>query len=227
MQMTEKSGESMTGIKFFKRSVDGRGGWTRITPADHMDPDFGCGPVCFSDISISQGRYVCGVSKENNTVYMCHTSDCNGRNWVLISPEITLTQIDAGAEEVWRVNANNHIFRRPVNGSGEWNIVSGEMRYISASGRDYIWGIAPNDSLYNCEKPCTGDWQYVGGCFRQIDAEDNNLVGVTIFNVTLALNVRGSSSTNPLLQDNESLECHQFYFITTQSEIGKTMCLYI
>ena len=172
----------------FKRSVDGGGGWIRITPTDPMNPDFGCGPVCFSDISISQGGYVWGVSKENNTVYMCHTSDCNGSNWVLISSEITLTQIDAGAEEVWGVNANNHIFRWPVNGSGEWRIVPGEMRYITASGRRYIWGIAPNDSLYSCEKPCTGDWQYVGGCFRQIEAGNNKFAyGVTITNITLQI----------------------------------------
>ena len=76
--------------------------------------------------------------------------------------------------------ATKIIFKRPVNGSGEWSSVPGEMRYISASGNAHVWGIAPNNSLYVCKKPCTGYWQCVGGSFQQIDGGNNAVIGVTM-----------------------------------------------
>ena len=157
-------------------------------------------PLCMSDISVSRnGAYIWGVSTENAT-YMCQNrQDCSGNNWMLVqnSLEISIVQIDAGDEEVWGVNASNYIFKRPVNGSREWTMVPGTMRYVSASGITYIWGIAPNNSLFNCEKPCTGDWQYIGGSFRQIDGADDYVVGVTSKNHVFALSIEGNSS--PLL----------------------------
>ena len=110
-----------------------------------------------------------------------------------IPHELSLTQIEAGDEEVWAVDATNHIFKRPLNGSGEWNSVPGEMRYISASGNAHIWGIAPNNSLYVCEKPCTGCWQYVGGSFKQIDGGKDAFVGVTTNNTVLFMSLEGKS----------------------------------
>ena len=99
--------------------------------------------------------------------------------------QMSLTQIEAGDEEVWTVDATTHIFKRPVDGSGEWSIVPGEMRYISASENAHVWGIAPNDSLYVCEMPCSGDRQYVGGSFKQIDGGNNAVIGVTTNNSVL------------------------------------------
>ena len=147
-----------------------------------------CTKMSIISASNNSNNTIWGVSIQGAVVYMqCHY--CNSENWVPISPQVTLTQIDAGAEEVWGVNASSHIFKRPVDGSGEWSIVPGEMRYISASGRDYIWGISPNDSLYNCEKPCTGDWQYIGGgSFEQVDAGYNSVCGVTTDNILLCMN---------------------------------------
>ena len=169
----------------FKRSVSGRGGWTRVSPIDPNDRDSGCDPLCFSSVSVSTDDYTWGVAT-NNTVYMCH--NCDGDNWISVDPEIILVQIDAGDEEVWGVNGSDHIFKRPVNGSGEWSIVPGRMRYISVSRGDYIWGIAPNDSLYVCEKPCTGDWQYIGGSYLEIDGgRTDEAVGLTRFNETVLL----------------------------------------
>jgi hypothetical protein len=106
------------------------------------------------------------------------THRCGNNDRLLIDDDLSLIHIEAGDEEVWAVNASNHIFKRPVNGSGEWSSVPGEMRYISASGDAHVWGIAPNDSLYVCAKPCTGCWQYVGGSFKQIEGGNNSVFGV-------------------------------------------------
>ena len=116
----------------------------------------------------------------------------DGSNWTTIPHEMSnLTQIEADNEDVWGVNSNNKVFKRPVNGSGEWSSIPGEMRYISASGNAHVWGIAPNNSLYVCEKPCTGCWQYVGGSFQQIDGGNNAVIGVTTDESILFMSLEG------------------------------------
>ena len=140
---------------------------------------------CSCDITISNnGRYV--------WVLLCvKTVMFDGSTWTTIPHEMSLTKIEADNEEVWAVNTNNKVFKRPVNGSGEWSSVPGEMRYISASGYSHIWGIAPNNSLYVCEKPCTGCWQYVGGSFEQIDGGNNAVIGVTTNDSLLFMSMEG------------------------------------
>ena len=143
-----------------------------------------CRPPCFSDVLVSNSGFVWAISKQNQTYYiLCQreiTYRCANNDIWLIDAELSLVHIEAGDEEVWAVDANNHIFKHPVNGSGEWSSVPGEMRYISASGNAHIifWGIAPNDSLHVCVKPCSGDWQYVGGSFNQIDGGNNMVIGI-------------------------------------------------
>ena len=142
---------------------------------------------CSCDVTVSNNGYVWVLSCENTYMF-------DGSNWMTIPHEMSLTQIEAGDEEVWAVDATNHIFKRPVNGSGEWSIVPGEMRYIYASGNAHIWGIAPNNSLYVCKKPCTGCWQFVGGCFKQVDGGKNAVIGVTTNNLILFMSVEGKSN---------------------------------
>ena len=178
--------------QIYKRPVDGSSGWVQITGGAHI----ACGPMCFSDVSVSNNGYIWAISRSNDWAYMlCRggvSEFCGNNNQMLIDYELSLVHIEAGDEEVWGVNASNHIFKRPVNGSGEWSIVQGKMRYISASGNAHIWGIAPNDSLYVCAKPCSGDWEYVGGSFKQVDGGNNSVTGVTTDNTILAISVKGN-----------------------------------
>ena len=155
------------------------------------NPTVCSGEFCMSEVSVSNnGMYTWAVSTMNK-VFMCPGLTCDGTNWMLVDNIIRLVDIEVGDEEVWGVNATNHIFKRPVDGSGEWRSVPGEMRYISASGYRYVWGIAPNDSLYNCEMPCdNGEWQYIGDNFQLVDATRNYVVGYTtdeiVFELTYA-----------------------------------------
>ena len=167
--------------QLFRRPIDASQGFRRVESFDPFGPE--C--YCSCDITV-YGRYV--------WVLLCfETVMFDGSNWTIIPHEMSLTQIEADNEDVWAVDTNNNIFRRPVNGSGEWSSVPGEMRYISASGNAHVWGIAPNNSLYVCEKPCTGDWQCVGGSFKQIDGGNNAVVGVTTNNSVLFMFLEGKS----------------------------------
>ena len=181
--------------QIYKRPIDGSGRWVQISGGRDTD----CSGKCFSDTSVSNSGYVWAISNENETYMLCRQNGisylCANDDQLLIDDELSLVHIEAGDEEVWAVDANNRIFKRPVNGSGEWNSVPGEMRYISASGTEHIWGIAPNDSLYVCEKPCTGDWRYVGGSFKfkQIDGDNNSsVIGVTTNNTLIAMSLQGT-----------------------------------
>ena len=158
--------------QLYRGIIDASQSFSPVHSFDRFKPE--C--LCSCDITVSNsGRYV--------WVLLCvETVMFDGSTWTTIPHEMFLTQIEADSEEVWAVDSSNQIFKRPVNGSGEWSSVPGEMRYISASGNAHVWGIAPNNSLYVCEKPCTGDWQYVGGSFKQIDGGNNSVIGVTTDN---------------------------------------------
>ena len=176
--------------QIYKRPIDASSGWVQITGIDR----FNCGGKCFSDVSVSSNGYVWAISREGEAYILCRhggvNTRCGNSDQMLIDNELSLVHIEAGDEEVWAVNATNHIFKRPVNGSGTWSSVPGEMRYISASGNAHIWGIAPNNSLYMCARPCTGCWQYVGGSFKQVEGGNNSVIGVTTDNILYLIATR-------------------------------------
>ena len=180
--------------QIYKRPIDGSGGWTQITTGNIINDN--CDQLCFSDISVSNNGYIWAISTRKNTYMLCRggvNTQCGNNDQLLIDSELSLVHIEAGNEEVWAVNATNDIFKRPVDGNGEWSIVPGKMRYISASGNAHVWGIAPNDSLYVCEKPCTGCWQYIGGSFKQVEGENGSVIGVTTNNSILFMSLGGMS----------------------------------
>ena len=181
--------------QIYKRAIDGSGGWVQITGGANAE----CSGICFADASVSNNGYIWAISRENETYMLCQggvSARCGNSDWMLIDDELSLVHIEAGDEEVWAVNATNHIFKRPINGSETWSIVPGEMRYISASGNAHIWGIAPNNSLYMCARPCTGCWQYVGGSFQQVDGGINFVVGVTTNYSILSMSLEGKVYNN-------------------------------
>ena len=181
----------------YKRPIDGSGSWVQITGGREED----CLGQCFSDASVSNNGYIWALSNENETYRLCSRTgvgpSCGNNDQLYIDNEPSLVHIEAGDEEVWAVNANNRIFKRPVDGSGKWSSVPGEMRYISASGTAHVWGIAPNDSLYVCMKPCSGCWRYIGGSFEQVDGGENSVFGVTTDGCILTVE---GKKVNPLNQ---------------------------
>ena len=186
----DASGEYICGVNAFRVFCRSEESLTwNLANVSTVDQDGSGYPLNLVDIAVSKRtKYIWGVN--DTRVYFCERSNRDNFVYSCVQPNDTETlilQIDAGDEEVWGVNASHYIFKRPVNGSGEWTMVPGTMRYVSASGSNYIWGIAPNNSLFNCEMPCTGDWQYIGGSFRQIDGFNEYTIGVDINNTTQSL----------------------------------------
>ena len=227
-EMVDANEQEVWGInnhgQIYKRQIDGRGDWIQISGGAHAE----CGPRCFSDVSVSNSGYIWAISKQNDTYMLCQngvTRNCGNNDVMLIDDELSLVHIEAGDEEVWGINASNHIFKRLVNGSGAWSIVPGRMRFISASGNSHIWGIAPNNSLYMCTKPCTGGWEYVGGGFKQIDGDNNSVIGVTTNHNILAFCMEGKSIDHPSLQvtvlSHKSGVYHNNYIIRMTTSTGQ------
>ena len=57
-------------------------------------------------------------------------------NWRQIGG--SLKQVDADDNEVWSVNRIDQIVKRPVDGSGGWSGLGGQLRHVSSSGNGYI-----------------------------------------------------------------------------------------
>ena len=88
--------------EIFKRSVDGSGNWIKVS--GH-----------FYHVSASGNGYIWAVGTDN-CPYRCN-KPCSG-SWSKIGNKCAIKQIDGGQDYVYAVNNTNHVFSRPVDGSG-------------------------------------------------------------------------------------------------------------
>lgn len=153
--------------------------------------------VCASTVSsvsigdnlkhISAGvAYLWGVNK-NDEVFRCERP-CT--KWIKVDGR--LMQIDVGDDEVWGVNSRYVIYKRPADGTGRWQRISGALKHVSASGNGYIWGVSKNDDIFKCRKPCLGKWIHIGGKLKQIDGGHKYVYGVSGANDVYTMLVDGT-----------------------------------
>jgi len=126
-------------------------------------------------------NYAWGVNEEDE-IYMCRRP-CTGLIGEWKRMDGTLKQLDVDDHEVWGVNRDNQIWKRPVDGSDHWQVVKGSLKHVSASGYGYVWGVNRTDGIYKCKKPCSGDWVWVPGALKQIDGGQRNVYGVNSANI--------------------------------------------
>ena len=147
--------------------------WSIIPDADGVPTPSGSGTITYITTS---ANYV-WVVDANDAIYVCD-NPCTG-DWTQISNLGGLVQVDANIHEVWGVNADNKIDKRPVDGSGSgWTRIGGGLTHVSASGYGYMWGVNWNDYIYKCKMPCSGGWKLVDGTLRQVDAGPFRVYGV-------------------------------------------------
>ncbi len=138
---------------------------------------------------ISAGvAYLWGIN-QNDQIFRCERP-C--KTWVKVDG--SLSQIDVGDDEVWGVNSANHIFKRPADGTGKWQRITGLLKHVSASGNGYIWGVNKNDAIYKCRKPCLGKWVIVKGALKQVDGGPKYVYGVNKNNALYSMRVDGKGS---------------------------------
>ena len=133
-------------------------------------------------------NYLWGVTKNDDILICKHP--CNGNCKI----DGKLMQVDADDYEVWGVDEQHQIYKRPVDGSGEWKQIGGLLRHVSASGNGYIWGTTSGDAIYKCAKPCNGQWQSVPGRLRQVDGGQERVYGVNAGGDVFSRNVDGSGN---------------------------------
>jgi hypothetical protein len=75
----------------------------------------------------------------------------------------TFTQVSGGDKFVWAVNSNdNTIWRKPINGSGNWKKIKGNAKFINANSKNKVYIINNKNEVLKCEKPCDdGNWEKV------------------------------------------------------------------
>ena len=132
----------------------------------------------FKHVSTSINYYWAVNTKDR--IFICERP-CQGSNtWREVGG--LLTQLDVNDMEIWGVNHNNAVFKRPVDSSGNWKYISQlPLKHVSASGNGYIWGVNPKDDIFKCKKPCNGEWKQVPGKFKQIDGGEEYVFGSNAF----------------------------------------------
>ena len=75
----------------------------------------------------------------------------------------TLTQVSGGDKFIWGVNSNNNtIWRKAVNGDGNWKQVEGKAKYINGTGKEFVYIVNTKNEVYRCRKPCDdNNWKKI------------------------------------------------------------------
>ncbi len=89
-----------------------------------------------------------------------------------------LKQIDGGYGYVYGVTGNDNIFSRPIDGSGSWRQIPGNLKHITASGKSNVFGVNSASQVFRCPKPCIGEWERMSGELEQCDATFDSFIGV-------------------------------------------------
>ena len=151
-----------SGDAIYKRPADGSGSWIRVNGG-------------LKHVSASGNGYIWGVNV-NDDIYICK-KPCNG-GWKQISGK--LKQIDGGEKYVFGSNAALDVYRRSVDGSGQWYRIPGgrKMKYVSV-GAGEVFGVDKEGNVFRCMLPCqTGDWKEVDICLEvdQLEATVGEIV---------------------------------------------------
>ena len=127
----------------------------------------------------TNSRYVWGLT-EKNEVFSCEIP-C--KDWKEIG-YYEMEQLDIDEENAWAVSSLGFVYKHPVDGSGDWDLVAyitsdpGIIRHVSASGNGWLWAINENKDIYKCKKPCEGLWRQVPGKLKQLDGGQSSVYGV-------------------------------------------------
>lgn len=157
------------GGEIYRRPLDGSGAWQRIAGG-------------LADISASGLGWIWGVNA-GGEVWRCGKPCApDGSGWVRVdgwpNADDRPVQVSADETHVWAVSGNGTIHRRPVDGSGTWESVRGEVQHLTASGDGLLWAVQSDGRVWKCDKPCTGDWKLTGG-WRQDDVIQQVSAGAT------------------------------------------------
>ncbi|MEJ2147214.1 MAG: hypothetical protein P8020_18950 [Acidobacteriota bacterium] len=149
--------------EIYRRLVSG-GTWERI-------------PGGLVNVSATGNGWVWGVNGKGE-VFKC-AKPCDGGAWQLVSGR--MSQVSGGPQYVWAIQQpGDRIYKRPVDGSGDWRQVPGGLREVSASAAGMVWGVNGAGEIWRCAKPCQGGtaWQRVNGALSYVSANDREVWGV-------------------------------------------------
>lgn len=154
------------GGRIYRRPVDGSGRWV----------DLSSRYSAFSEVSASGSGWVWGIQKDGS-IYKC-AKPCQGDGWVSVGGSGSAVRVSADESHVWIVKQDKNTYRRPVDGSGQWEQVGGSLSDVSASGDGWVWGIRPDGSIWRCAKPCAADgsgWLRVDGSAVRVSADESHV----------------------------------------------------
>ena len=124
---------------------------------DTRDRRFGS-PEYVREAFPSSAGWIWASAAADAELYKCQLP-CIGK-WTKVASEQTFQQLDADESSLWALDIlGTSIAYRQLDGSGEWNFISGEFEQISASGTFAVLGIEKETrNLLFCYKPCSGKW---------------------------------------------------------------------
>jgi hypothetical protein len=96
----------------------------------------------------SGDSYLWGITPDpENAVVYCK-QPCNG-NWQKVDSDFTkFKKLQMNNHEILGVDENDMIYRRPIDGSGKWTVLSGHLKDVSLNDR-YIFSVNYRDNIFS------------------------------------------------------------------------------
>lgn len=101
--------------------------------------------------------------------------------------KLKLTQYNSIQDKYDTLIREQTINRKPATGG--WKRINGDLKQVSASGKNWIWGVNSNDEIYTCKKPCDdSNWINIPGKLKQIEGGESEVWGVNSDNNIYKMN---------------------------------------
>ena len=157
----------------YKRSVTSTGNW--VIETNNRD---------FKQMSASGEGWIWAVDKNN------HAFKKEKRQWGWWGWEGQhIKQVSCGKDYVFALRTSNMLYKKNINGSGAWNPLNKNLKYVSGSSNTYLWGVDTSGKVVRAVKPVSSGsiWEEVphgtGETFKYISG--GNIIDLKKTDITL------------------------------------------
>jgi len=160
----------------YKRPVTSTGNWVIESNETNNNK--------FKQMSASGNGWIWAVDKDN----VAWKKEKNVTSWTKTT-SVDIKQVSCGENYVFALMTSNMLYKNNISGSGAWNPLNKNLKYVSGSSNTYLWGVATSGKVVRAVKPVNSGsiWEEVphgtGETFKYISG--GNIIDSRKTDITL------------------------------------------
>ena len=130
----------------YKRPVNSTGNWVKSNETNNKK---------FKQMSASGKEWIWAVDKDN----VAWKTRKDVTSWTReMTTNVNIKQVSCGKNYVFALtggagSSENKLYKKNIDGSGSWNILNKNLKYVSGSSNTYLWGVDTTGKVVRAVKP--------------------------------------------------------------------------